>query len=78
MQEGFQIKDRRHFLLRNQRNFVIPTVKSVNIDLENIRFLRQKMWESLLNNLKNKESIESFKMAIKKWKPLSCPCYLSL
>ena len=78
MQEGFQIKDRRHFLLRNQRDFVIPTVKSGNIDLENIRLLRQKIWESLLNNLENKESIESFKMTIKKWKLLSCPCYLSL
>ena len=78
MQEGFQIKDRRHFLLRKQRDFVIPTVKSGNIDLENIRFLRQKIWESLLNNLENKESIESFKMIIKKWKLLSCPCYLSL
>ena len=30
--------------------------------------------ESLPNNLKNKESIESFKMAIKGWKSESCPC----
>ena len=44
---------------------MILTVKSVNYGLESIRFLGPKIWESLPNNLKNKESIESFKMAIK-------------
>ena len=31
------------------------------------------MWESLL---KNKESVDSFKTTIKRWKPESCPCRL--
>ena len=62
MQKVFQIKDQGHYFLRNQRDFVIPTVKSV--------------WESLPNILKNKESIESFRMAIKEWKPELCPCRL--
>ena len=65
MQEVFQIKDQGDYFLRNQRDFVIPTVKSVNYGLESIRFLGPKIWESLPNNLRNKESIESFKMAIK-------------
>ena len=73
MQEVFQIKDRGHYFLRNQREFVIPPIKSVNYSLESIRFLGRKIWESVPNNLKNKESIESFKMAIKEWKPESCP-----
>ena len=55
---------------------MIPTVKSVNYGLESIMFLGSKIWESLPNNLKNKESIESFKMAIKEWKSESCPCRL--
>ena len=55
---------------------MIPTVKLVNYGLESIRFLGPKSLESLPNNLKNKESIESFKMAIKKWKPESSPCCL--
>ena len=76
MQEVFQIKDQGHCFLRNQRDFVIPNIKSVNYGLESIRFLGIKIWESLPNNLKNKESIESFKMAIKAWKPKSCPCRL--
>ena len=71
MQEVFQIKDQRHCFLKNQIDFVIPNVKSVNYGLESIRFLGIKIWESLPNNLKNKESI-----AIKAWKPKSCPCRL--
>ena len=74
MQKVFQIKDQGDYFLRNQRDFVSRTVKSVNYGLESIRFLWPKIWESLPNNLKNKESIESFKMAIKEWKPDSCPC----
>ena len=42
MQEVFQIKDQVRHFLRNQRDFVIPTVKSVNYGLESIRFLNQK------------------------------------
>ena len=76
MQKVFQIKDQGDYFLRNQRDFVSRTVKSVNYGLESIRFLWPKIWESLPNNLKNKESIESFKMAIKEWKPESCPCRL--
>ena len=55
---------------------MIPTAKSVNYGLESIRFVGPKIWESLPNNLNNKESIESFKMAIKEWKRESCPCRL--
>ena len=76
MQEVFQIKDPGHYSLRNQRDFVIPAVKLVNYGLESIRFLGRKIWESLPDNLENKDSIESFTMAIKKWKPESCPCHL--
>ena len=79
MQEVFQMKDRGHYFLRNQRDFMILTVKSVNYGLESIRFLGTKIWESLPNDLKNKESIkliESFKMAINEWKSGSCPCRL--
>ena len=66
MHEVFQIKDQGHYFLRHKRDFVIPTVKLVNYGFESIRFLGPKSLESLPNNLKNKESIESFKMAIEK------------
>ena len=57
---------------------MIPTFKSVNCDfyIGNLWFLGPKIWECLPKNLKNKESIESFKMAIKEWKPELYPCRL--
>ena len=64
------------YFLRNQSDFVIPTVKSVNYGLESVGFFGSKTWENLPNNLKNKEPIESVKMAVKDWKPESCPCRL--
>ena len=51
-------------------------MKSVNYGFKSIRFLGPKIWERIPNNLKNKESIESFKMTIKEWKAESYPCRL--
>ena len=76
MQEVFQVKEQGNYNLRNQTDFIIPEVKSVNHGLESVRFLGPKIWESLPNDLKNKESADSFKTTIKRWKPESCPCRL--
>ena len=65
MQEVFQVKEQVKRLTQ---------VKSVNHGLESVRFLGPKIWESLPNDLKNKESADSFKTAIERWKPESCPC----
>ena len=72
----FQVKEHGNYNLQNQTNFVIPQVKSVNHGLESVRFFGPTIWESLPNDLKNKESVGSFKTAIKRWKPESCPCRL--
>ena len=76
MQEVFQVKEQGNPNLQNQTDFVILQVKSVNHGLESIRILGSKIWESLPNVLKNKESVDSFKTAIKRWKPESCSCRL--
>ena len=44
MQEVFQVKEQGNYDLRNQTDFVIPQVKSVNRGLESVRFLRPKIW----------------------------------
>ena len=72
----FQVNEQKQYFLRNQTDFVIPTIKTVNYGSESIRVLGPKIWESLSNNLKNKDSLESFKMAIKEWKPDLYPCRL--
>ena len=63
MQKVFLVKEQGNYNLRNQTDFVIPQVKSVNYGLESIHVLGPKIWESVPNDLKNKESI-----AIKRWK----------
>ena len=67
MKEVFLVKKQGNYDLRNQTDFIIPQVKSVNYGLE---------WERFLNDLKNKESVDSLKTAIKRWEPESCSCRL--
>ena len=60
MQDVFPLKEQGHYNLRNQTNFEIPHVKTVNYGLESIRFLGTKIWDGLPNDLKSKESVSSF------------------
>lgn len=72
MQDIFPIKERGN--LRNQAEFLISLVKGINYGIESMRVLRSKMRMSFPYFIKNKELFDSFKTAIKKWKPDSCPC----
>ena len=65
MQNIFSIRKQGHYNLRNIGNFIIPKVKSVNFGFESIRYLGPKIWDSLPQRLKNKESVDSFNTAIK-------------
>ena len=65
MQEVFLVKGQGNHSLRNQTDFVIALVKSVNHGLESIRVLGTKMWESVPNDLKNKEPVDSFKQPLR-------------
>ena len=76
MHEVFLVKEQRNYNLQNEGDFVIPQVKSINHGLGSIRILGPKTLESLPNGLKNKELVDSFKLAIKRWKPESCPSRL--
>lgn len=74
MQDIFPIKEQGN--LRNQTDFLISLVKGINYGIESMRVLRSKMRMSFPYHIKNKEFVDSFKTAIKKWKPGSCPCRL--
>ena len=45
---------------------------------ENTKFLGPKIWEILPHEIKQLESFNEFKKAIKQWKPTSCPCRLCM
>ena len=56
--------------------FKIPLVNSVYNGIERITFLGPKVWELIPEEVKQKESLNAFKDAIKKWSPTNCPCRL--
>ena len=62
----YLVKEQGNYNSRNQTDFVIPHVKSVNYGFKSIRVLGQKIRESLPNHLKNKKSIDGFKTAIRR------------
>ena len=75
MQEAFQVKEHGNYNLQNHTDFVTFQVKSINRG-KSVRFLRPEIWESLRSDLKIKESADSFKTTIKRWKPALCLCRL--
>ena len=59
---------------RKNSQFTIPTIRTIFHESEYILFLGPKIWNILPNRLKNVNSIEAFKMQIKKWGPENCFC----
>ena len=51
-------------------------IKSVYYGSETISFIGPKIWELLPSNIKDSESLNTFKSNIKLWKPENCPCRL--
>ena len=61
--------------LRNPSDFVRPRIRSVFNGEESISYLGPKMWDIVPPELKALETVNAFKIEIKKWKP-ECPCRL--
>ena len=41
-----------------------------------VSFLAPKIWDILPKEIKNSETLNAFKLKIKNWVPLECPCRL--
>ena len=76
IQEFFLLMEQGYYNLKDQTDFVIPHVQSVNYGWESIQVLGQKIRKRLSNDLENKEPADGFKTAIKRRKPESCLCCL--
>ena len=74
--ELFEQRNEQHYYLRKNSQFTIPPIRTMYHGSESISFLGPKIWNILPDRLKNVNSIEAFKMKIKKWKPENCPCRL--
>ena len=49
-------------------------VKTVRYGTDSLAYLAPKIWELVANEMKDLESLTSFKTSIKKWKTTNCPC----
>ena len=60
--------------LRYNSLFSRPLVKSVYKGTESLSFLGPKIWDILPDIYKGLPDLNSFKKALKKWRPANCPC----
>ena len=59
----------QHYNFRQNRDFRIRSVKSVYHGFESISYLGSKMWEIVPAKTKETNSLNSFKIEIRKWVP---------
>ena len=66
----------RRYKLRNNPDFAVPIVKSVQEGLESLSYLVPNIWELLPLEIKETETFLQFEAKIKKWNSQNCPCRL--
>ena len=74
MNEIFTLKLQNQYNLRNWTDFDVRIVRTVNHGSESVRYLGSKIWEIKPAYTKELDTIDKFKIAIKKWKPVHV-CY---
>ena len=65
-----------HYKLLNYDGFRLPFARTVYHGTESISHLGPKVWDIVPTELKNVQSLSSFKKSIRKWIPNNCPCRL--
>ena len=75
VRELFPQLDNIHYL-RNKGCWEMPKARTVNYGIETIRYRGPKVWDLLPSDIKESDSLSSFKVNIKKWKPQGCTCRL--
>ena len=74
MYEIFKLKDQPQYNLRYNSWFSRPLVTSVYKDTESLSFLGPKLWDILPDTYKDIPDLNSFKLALKKWRPVNFLC----
>ena len=52
----------------------MPIAKTVNYGLESLPYIGSKLWDSMPSHMKEIDTVEKFKKALKTWKPDGCSC----
>ena len=73
MKAIFEVRAEHPYNLWCICQFSVPLVSTVFQATESIFYLVPKIWSLLPENFKNIDSLENFKILIKKWKPVKLP-----
>ena len=76
MKEVFPFNENTSYNTRIKRKFHSRSIKSVTFGSETLSHLAPKIWELVPVEIKNVDWVAFFKRAVKKWKPINCPCCL--
>ena len=75
IKELFALRE-NSYELRNNTDFTIERVRTVNYGTESLSFLGPKIWNIVPQEIKRCETLSEFKSKIKSWRPDMCPCRL--
>ena len=74
MPKIFKLKDQPHYNRRYNSLLFRPLVKSVYKGTESLSFLGPKICDILPDSYKDMPDLNSFKLALKRWRPVNYPC----
>ena len=69
MNDVFQVKLPAPYYLRDKNELYSRNPKTVAYGTESVSFMAPKIWSIVPQELKNSQSLYSFKKGIRKWKP---------
>jgi len=75
LKEVFEIEE-IPYNLRNVTKFKSHRIRTIKYGIETPSYIGPKLWNSLPCEYKELNSLKEFKMKIKNWIPINCPCKL--
>ena len=75
-QDLFIKRENKGIKLRSQNEFILPKANTVHYGHDSLKYFDCKVWNMIPNEIKFCSSIDTFKLAIKKWTPSECSCRL--
>ena len=73
MNDVFHVKSPALYYLRDKNELYSRNLKTVAYETDSVSFIGPEIWSIVPEELKNSQSLYSFKKRIRKWKP-NCPC----
>ena len=67
--EVFPVRQQSKYNMWNYSYFAMPCAKMVKHELGSLPYIGSKLWNSIPSHMKDIESVNEFKLAIKTWKP---------